>query len=221
MDTRAVIDYCAQFDLDPKLIGIRLSAGKQHTIYTYGERQVIKVPKHSLYMNLYGPFHYETIVRDLTILQDYVGDYVAQTAVLKSRTNDTDYVIMQERLFNATFLTGEQFELVKGDFLRIIEANRSIIQQHQVSIDFFGNIGFQRSIVASILRQKRWALMNNILIVPDKTMLRLKIADTNLSELRFHYHEEVGIVQWLVDSAVFQMTKWLIQDNFGVRLMSP
>ena len=218
MDRHDAFQYLSNFDLDRGCLGEQISAGKQHQIYLYGDDQVAKIPRRSLYMKVYGPFHYETVVRDLNILNDFLGEFVVSTQVLRSKSNDSDYVILQQRIKDAQFITGINFSDVRDDFVRIVEANAQIILQQRVSLDFFGNIGFQRSLLASSLRRKDMALMNNLLVVRENSRLRIKIADTNLSELRLHFHHEVGVFQWLVNSIVFKITKFLIQDNFDVTL---
>lgn len=218
MDRHDAFQYLSNFDLDYGRLGERISAGKQHQIYQYGDDQVVKIPRRSLFMKVYGPFHYETVVRDLNILNDFLGEFVVPTQVLRSKSDDSDYVILQQHLKEAQFLTGINFPDVREDFIRVVQSNAQIILQHRVSLDFFGNIGFQRSLLASSLRRKDRALMNNLLVVRENSRLRIKIADTNLSELRLHFHHEVGLFQWLVDSMVFKITKFLIHDNFDVTL---
>lgn len=211
--------YLQDFDLDPLPLGKRIAGGRQHVIHLYNDSQVIKVPRRSLYMKVYGPFHHATIVRDLNILHDYMDEFVIPTTVLQSRRDADDYAILQPHLPNAEYLTGVNFPATQDDLHRIAQSNRAIIHKYRVSVDFFGNIGFQRSLFASLLRRKHMALMNNLLVVHDNGRPRIKIADTNLSELRFHYHPEVGLFQWLIDSLVFHTTRLLIHDNFGVVLL--
>lgn len=171
-----------------------------------------------MYMRMYGLFRYETIVRDLNILNEFLSEFIVPTYVLRSPINKGDYVILQQCLKDAQFLTGANFPEVHNDLVQIVNANTKIIQHHHLSVDFFGNVGFQRSLLASLLRRKQMALMNNLLVTMENGRLRIKIADTNLSELRFHYHDQVSLFQWLVDSLVFAATKFLIRDNFDVVL---
>lgn len=219
MEHHEVQDYLRDFDLDPVGLGKRISGGRQHVIHLYSDAQVIKVPRRSLYMKVYGPFHHATIVRDLDILRDHMSEFVVPSTVLQSRRERDDYAILQPHLTNAEYLNGKNFPATQDDLHRIAEGNRSIIHKHRVSVDFFGNIGFKRSMLATLLRRKDMALMNNLLVVQDNGRPRIKIADTNLSELRFHYHPEVGLFQWLIDSLVFQTTRLLIHDNFRVALL--
>ncbi len=211
--------YLQDFDVQPEQMGQRISAGRQHTIYRYGVDEVIKIPQRSLYMKVYGPFHHETIVRDLNILLEHLGEFIIPTRVLQSRTDPDDYVIVQQWLPQSEFLTGLNYPATGDDLQRITEGNRAIIQKYRVSVDFLGNIGFQQCLKASLMRQPQRACMNNLLVVPGAERPCIRIADTNLSELRFHYHAEVGLFQWVIDSALFQITRLLIHDNFGVELL--
>ncbi len=216
MKRKEVLAYLADFDLEVQRVGDVLLEGKQHAVYHYGDDQIIKVPKRSLYMKLYGAIDYDAVLRDVTLLQTHLSEFVVPTQVLQSRRNPDQYVILQAYLPDAIYITGDRFPAIREDFARIIAVNRHFIEQHRLSIDFFGNIGFRRSILASLLRRREMALLNNLLLVERDGRAHIKITDVNLSELRLWWNADVKLFHWIVDSAVFTITQLLIRDHFGI-----
>jgi hypothetical protein len=211
-----VLAYLADFDLAVERLGDVILEGKQHAVYRYGDDQIIKVPKRSLYMKLYGAIDYDAVLRDVTLLQTHLSEFIVPTQVLQSRRSPDQYVIVQTYLPDATFITGDRFPAIRDDFARIVAVNRQFIEQYRLSIDFFGNIGFQRSIIASLLRRRDLALLNNLLLVERAGRPYIKITDVNLSELRLWWRADVKLFHWIVDSAVFTITRLLIRDHFGI-----
>lgn len=216
MKREDVLAYLADFDLETRYVGEVLLEGKQHAVYRYGDDQIIKVPKRSLYMKLYGAIDYAAVLRDVRLLQTHLSEFVVPTQVLQSRRNADQYLILQTYLPDAVHITGEHIPAIRDDFARIVAVNRSFIEQHRLSIDFFGNIGFRRSIIASLLRRRDLALLNNLLLVERDGRLQIKITDVNLSELRLWWRADVRLFHWLVDWTVFSITRLLIRDHFGI-----
>jgi hypothetical protein len=207
--------YITHFDLKPDLIGEVVGKGKQHTIYRYGDKHILKIPRRSLYMRTYGALEYEILQRDLGILRTFAGAFVPQTEVLAADDGE-DYIVIQEWLRGAQFVNQANFAHVREQFLQIVEANRQIVAQHHLSLDYLGYLGFQRSIFASLLRRKSLALMTNLLVIQTDAGYGLRIVDINLSELRFARKGGITLFHWGMDVFSFRMADWLIADNFGV-----
>jgi hypothetical protein len=217
MNREQVKVYMRDFDLDPALLGDLISSGKQHRIFRYGPRHIIKTPRRSLYMKVYGAFDYETIKRDMDVLLRYMPQFCVETEVLRSALDVDDYVIKQVYLGESEFITGVNFPHIRDDFATLVQLNRQIIKDHRLSVDFFRNHGYLQSLRASVSRRKERALLNNLLVVPHDNAYRIQITDINLSELRWHRHKHVSLIQWMIDYTIFQSSRFLIRDLFGVK----
>lgn len=217
MEREDALDYIAHFDLDPALLGDVISAGRQHTIFRYGDTQVLKLPNKSLYMKIYGAFTYEIVHRDVELLRRYTPHYLPPTDVLHSNHDADDYVVVQQYFPDARFVTGKEFARVRDQFAEIAAANREIIEAHDLSIDFFGNQSFRTSLIAALTRRNEQALLNNIVMVEgDAGQPRLWIMDVNLSELRLGFRADDSLPRWLIDNAVFALTRWMMSRLFDV-----
>jgi hypothetical protein len=213
--------YAAGFDLDPADIGDLLAAGKQHDTFRYQDRWVIKVPQPSLYMQVYGVLRYQDILRDVQLLQEYLAPYTPETHVLRAKQGD-DYVIVQEYLQGATYITAPHMPALRDDFQRILAANRAMVGAHKLSIDFFGNKGLRQSIRAVLTGRRDQALINNLLRVatPDgpATAPPIKIVDVNLSGLAFPGAHAHHWFRWGIDRGLYHVSAWLLRALFDLRV---
>jgi hypothetical protein len=207
--------YVDTFDIDMPAIGRIIAAGRQHFVCAYQSNRVIKVPQNSLYMNIYGPSDYHAIERELDILNTFFAEFMPQTHVLGS-SRHKGYVIVQERLNDFEFITQTNFASIQEQFKRMVNINRHIVREHRASLDFFGNLGLQRTLRASLRRKPDGALMNNLVVVRQTGQPSIKIVDTNLSELALG--KDITPFRWAVDSLVFQTTRFLLRDNFRIHL---
>ncbi|HEX2908455.1 MAG TPA: hypothetical protein VHO69_16405 [Phototrophicaceae bacterium] len=208
-----VAEYLRHFDLNAEDVGEVVSEGTQHYTCRYRTDQVIKIPKDSIYMRTYRPLHQQALVRDLDILNARLQPYLLPTQI---HCSERGYVIIQDFLQGAENITTTNFEAVKADFQQIAKINREIVRDYGLSLDYFGSIGFRQTILASLLRDKRRALMTNLLAVQEEGRYTIKIVDVNLSELRFRYRGQVGLLHWLVDRTAFHLSRGFIRDHFGI-----
>lgn len=208
--------YLTAFDLDLDAVGTLIASGKQHDTYHYGADMVIKVPKHSVYMQVYGAFSHADIVKDLDLLHSYLPDFVPETRVLATPKHD-GYVIMQAYLADARYITHDNFPAVKGDIERIVSGNRAMIRDQNFSVDFFGNKGLRESTAAAILRQPHRALINNMMVVTQDGKPAVKIVDTNLSALHFPASVPGHWFRWVVDGGCFVLSRVLLRMLFEIR----
>jgi hypothetical protein len=209
--------YLAAYDLDHSAMGPLIASGKQHDTYHYGADKVIKVPKHSVYMQVYGAFSHADIVKDLDLLHAYLPEFVPETTVLATPQHD-GYVIIQAYLADARYITHENFPAVRDDIQRIVSGNRAMIRDHRFSVDFFGNKGLRESTTAVILRQPHRALINNMMVVTQHGEPAVMIVDTNLSALRFPAGVPGHWFRWMVDSGCFVLSRVLLQMLFDIGL---
>jgi hypothetical protein len=218
MDREDALAYIANFDLEPALLGAAIAAGRQHSVYLYGDTQVVKLPNQSLYMRLYGAIAPEAIERDVHILTTMLPKYVVPTQVLRSRTDPEAYVVLQEHLPHARFISGTEYHRVRDELEEIVLINHTIIEQHRLSIDFFSYQGFRQSMRAFFMRRKQEALLNNLLIVDVGDDAQIRITDVNLSELRVWLKGDVNLFHWIVDNGVFLLTRIMLRDLFNLRI---
>lgn len=212
---RAVRHYVADFNIDASAVGQLVAEGKQHFTYRYQDDKVIKIPKQSIYMTVYGRFSYQDIVDELAIVTKFLGDFAVTTQVLCAKSHP-GYIIMQDFLHEFEFITPTNFTRVENDLIRIIEANQKIIQTHGLSLDLLGNKGLQRSLAASIFRKKELALMNNLLVVQKDGAYTVRLVDLNLIQLG--RYKEVSLFRRLVDRSCFELSRYLLKDNFSLRI---
>jgi hypothetical protein len=219
MEREDALEYLQSFDLDPALLGEVISAGRQHTIFRYGADQVAKLPNRSLYMKIYGAFTYEIVHRDVELLRRYVPRYLPPTTVLHGNQDADDYVVLQHYYPHARFVNGAEFARVRDQFAEIARGNHQIIDQHDLSIDFFGNQSFRTSLIAAITGRKEDALLNNVVMIDDEHgQAHLLITDVNLSELKLGFRADDSFPRWLIDNAVFALTRWMIWRLFNVEV---
>lgn len=206
--------YLAQFNIDPGTLGDLAGQGTQHYIYAYPQDRIIKIPKKSLLVSAYGGLSAAAIKRDVDILKRYLPDYVVDTAVLYG--DNGSYVVIQDRLHNPEFITSVNFPLIRHDFERIVESDRRMIRDHCLTLDLLGNIGWWRCLAASLLRQKNRAFMNNLLLTRHNGQCAVKIVDINLIHPYRHCARGIGLLRSVIDMLYFQISRFLIRDNFGV-----
>ena len=207
-----ITNYLAQFDIDHSALGDVASEGTQHYICYYQANKVIKIPKNSLVITALGRIQSEDILRDLEILNQYLPEYVVNTRVLCA--DNGCYVMIQEVVQNSRFLTWANLPVVRDDFLRIIESNKQIVRDYCLTLDLLGNLGFWRCFTASLLRRKKLAAINNLLVVKHDGDWTIRIVDINLTQPHLRCARGVGALRLIVDSLYFQMARLLIKDNF-------
>lgn len=217
MEREDALEYIVHFDLDPALLGDVISAGRQHTIFRYGDTQVVKLPNRSLYMKIYGAFTYEIVHRDVELLRRYTPRYLPPTEVLHSSIDADDYVVVQQYYPHARFVSGGEISRIRDQVAEIAAANREMIDAHDLSIDFFGNQSFRTSLFAALTGHQEQALLNNIVMIDDDMgRPHLLITDVNLSELKLGFRADDSLPRWLIDNAVFALTRWMMWRLFGV-----
>jgi hypothetical protein len=141
-------------------------------------------------------------------------EYLVNTEVLCA--DNGCYVVIQDVLRDPEYITYGNFPLIKDDFEKIVEANRRIIHDHCLTLDLLGNIGSRRCMIASVLRRKQLAFMNNLLMVRQGDHYTLKVVDINLIPTHHRCNNGIGKLRAVVDSMYYQLSRFLIRDNFGI-----
>jgi hypothetical protein len=209
-----ITQYLAQFDIDSDALGEMVDEGTQHYIYSYRTGQVIKIPKNSLTVSAMGRMQAEDIMRDLEILKQYLPEYLVNTQVLCA--DNGCYVVTQQILKDTRPLTRANLSFVRDDFVHIVETNKRIVRDHCLTLDLLGSAGFWRCLSASVLRQRNRAASSNLFVVKRNGNWTIKIVDCNLTQPYMQCSKSVSALRLVVDSAYYQMVRYLIRDNFRV-----
>lgn len=216
MDNLYVQKYLQEFNINQKDVGAYLAEGGQHYVYHYKQNQVIKIPKQSFLMRLYGMYKLKTMIRTNQLVNEIFGEYTIKSEVIPSRDNKK-YLVTQEYLADGKIITHANFPSIKDQFMKLITYNRVALRHNKKCLDFISFFGFFKTLRATLTRNKKYAVMENILIVGTPENPKLKIIDFNLLEVRL-LNFKISPVHWLVDRFFYLATKGLIRDNFGVKL---
>jgi hypothetical protein len=212
-------EHLVQFDIDPDAVGKILAQGTQHDIYAYQHDKVLKIPKLSTMHSVLGKVDPSTILQHLEILKSYIPEYVMNTQVLT--TESGLYLILQELLSNASPFTYSRFPLVRDHIATIVDANRQIVQDHGLTLDFLGNSGYWGCVTAALSRRKTFAFSNNLLITQEANgRYRLCVVDINLGYtwLRTRGSTPLTFLHSVGDSVYYQVQRLLIWDIFGLAM---
>ena len=216
MNPNYINNYLKQFSqINPLDVGPYINEGGQHYVFRYQEDKVIKVPKRSILMRLYGLYKPADLKNSDTNLNEIFNGYFLDIQVLAS-DNRRHYVIIQKYLKNALPLTLKNFQNVKDQFLAIVKYNHELIKLHKQALDFISFRGFFSTLLGTILRQKYRAVMENLLVYSENGKPALKLVDANLLELKPRMTKRLNPLHWLVDQFFYWSSKILIIDNFGV-----
>lgn len=159
-------------------IGRLVSRGKQHLVYTYQDDWVIKVPRQTWFMQLYGLLTPETLQRDLFLLQQYFEPYLAATQILP---HEDTYCILQQRIQGRP-IRAKESPSVREQLRLIWSANAELKREHGLFLDVFGFLGITTSSASLLTGGLISPRMTNMLV--DESSNRILIVDTNLSTTR-------------------------------------
>ena len=216
MNPNYINNYLKQFSqINPLDVGPYINEGGQHYVFRYREDKVIKVPKRTILMRLYGLYKVADLENSDINLNEIFNGYFLDIQVLAS-DNRRHYLILQKYLNNAQPLKLKNFPEVKEQFLAIVKYNRELIKLHKQALDFISFRGFCSTILGTLLRQKHRAVMENLLVYSQNGKPTLKLVDANLLELKPRITKRLNPLHWFVDQFFYRSSKVLIKDNFGV-----
>ena len=69
---------------DPAQVGKRIAWGRSHSVYRYGETEIIKFPKLERWV---WPKLRERIERDISVCQKYFGEYLLDTRIVQDKVS--------------------------------------------------------------------------------------------------------------------------------------
>ena len=149
---------------DQSRIGKLISWTSEHSVYHYGEQEVIKFSRFEI---LFGKRIVGRIERDLRVTKEFLGPYVLETRTEQSPSG-TRVALIQP------FVRGEYLRRshmrdpgVAEQFADIAERHTRLIAAHYAAVDFLGQGGcFSRC-------------LSNIWVIDERD---LKIIDTMLAD---------------------------------------
>jgi hypothetical protein len=144
-------------------IGKKLAHGGDHTVYDYGENEVIKF---SLLFRLLGSGALEKAIRDVETCCRFFGDYMLETQVATS-LNSTQVAYIQPKIVGRPLAA---FDLrntnAMKQFREIVYAHRTMRRATDTEIDLVGAEGFVRGCLSNVFVTK-----NGMLRIIDATVM--------------------------------------------------
>ncbi len=188
--------------VDEELIGERVGAGLQHTVYEYGTREVIKIPH--WWMRLSTTLERKQL--ELNIAKDYFGDYLPITRIAPYRSS---YCYIQERIRGLTPLALSHIDKHKPDISRFLGQNKKLVLEKRLSADLLGG----RAYVHALSRHAHnLPILSANIVLDDKGISKLYLLDTDLlrtSPLHITLLREVGFA--IVSSIGYQLNKFTMR----------
>ncbi len=155
---------------DESKIGRRIAWGRSHSVYHYGETEVIRFPRAERWLAWLlrdGLSLRERFTRDISVCEQYLGNYVLTTRVVESSQGQiaTIQPYISGRYFSKNDL---QNEAIKAQFQDLIARYETMYAAGYL-VDLIGQGG--------VLRRR----LSNILVLGDNN---LKLFDAGLADMR-------------------------------------
>ncbi|MFZ2555245.1 MAG: hypothetical protein WAZ27_00245 [Minisyncoccia bacterium] len=155
---------------DPAKIGTRIAWGRSHSVYHYGDDEVIRFPRAERWLkfllgdelNLHERFR-----RDISVCEQYLGDYVLTTRVTESSKGEIATI---QPHIKGNYLSKEdlQNKAIGAQFQDLVTRYETMLAAGYV-VDLIGQGGvFQRR-------------LSNVLVLGDGS---LKLFDAGLADMR-------------------------------------
>ncbi len=123
---------------DPSKIGILISGRSQHTVYAYGESEVIKFDRFDYLM---GTVMSRIEEQDVAVLKKYFGDYLLDTRMVRS-PDGSRTALVQPRL-DGRFLCAKDFksDITRSDFRAMMASRAKFMADGYTDLDLLGSSG--------------------------------------------------------------------------------
>lgn len=202
------LDLVNQAGLDMALIGDQVAKGKQHRVFRYGDKQVIKMPRRSLFMRAYGGLKYSQVKSDLAYLKQDYGSYLPETEVYKAGRLG-GYVILQDYINSAQSVYADRAYLVAEQLRNMVSVAQKQAIEDSIYLDFFGYAGLIGSLKAMVPFTSHKAFLANIALKQNK----LYIVDINLLRVGRH-SKQYGLFHRLSDATTVLLSSLLLAYFF-------
>lgn len=124
---------------DPSRIGRRIAFLGEHTVYMYGEREVIKF---SRLTKLFGGGEIEYLRRDLEIGQKYFGEYMVPTRIA-TLSDGSKPALMQPFVRGRILKKSDLIDpRVRMQYREIVERHQRMVADGHSPIDLMSGMGF-------------------------------------------------------------------------------
>lgn len=141
---------------DPKKVGKRISWGRSHFIYHYGEREVIKFPTFDVLAwggNLRARYE-----RDYSVAKQYLGEYMLDTRIAQHPTKERIATIQPFVSGHYLSKTDLADPSIKRQFEDFMARHDAMVHAGYEQLDLIGQGG--------VLRRQ----LSNIMVTSDKTL---------------------------------------------------
>ena len=155
---------------DPAKIGTRIALGRSHSVYHYGDTEVIRFPRAERWLRtlLHDKLTlYDRFARDISVCKQYLGDYFLPTRIVQSATGELATV---QPYIRGHYLSKKdlQNEAIRAKFEDMVTRYETMLATGYL-VDLIGQGG--------VLRRR----LSNVLVLPDGS---LKLFDAGLADMR-------------------------------------
>lgn len=155
--------------VDEQQIGQYVGRGLQHTVYTYGANQVIKIPH--AWMRFVSS--YKAKKDELALTKKYLGAYMPDTDVMPFRNS---YCYIQKNMCGLPPLTLSHVQPHDKELVALLRENKKLMKERGLSADVLG----ARAYVDMLARHIRHKPVISANIVRDTSTNALYLLDTDL-----------------------------------------
>ncbi len=149
---------------DPEKVGERIAWGRSHTVYRYGESEVIRFPSLEKFL---GSKLQERIERDIALCEKYLGEYVLPTRM--AHDPESGRVATIQPYITGHYLSKDDMSdpEIKRQFVDFLALHERMIADGHSPVELIGEHGvFHRR-------------LSNIMVLPDK---KLRIFDAFIAD---------------------------------------
>ncbi|MBI5456917.1 hypothetical protein HY969_04230 [Candidatus Kaiserbacteria bacterium] len=152
---------------DPNKIGSRIAWGRSHSVYRYGENEVIKFPR---WQSVFGTLLFDRVVHDELICRNYFGDYCLDTRVVQA-PDGTHRAEIQPFVAGGHYLSKSDLAdpVIKQHFDAFTDRYKEFIDTGHSPLDLIGQGGVL------------WRCLSNVFVLENKD---LKIFDITIMDTK-------------------------------------
>jgi hypothetical protein len=208
-----------QFPIDATLVGNTLGQGMGHTVYAYGQEEVLKVPRLGHIKTERTPsLSAERRQETVAIIKAYFPDNALETKVITSPTTPT-YLMRQRRLGSFANITPGNAPTVQAQLDELLATNHRLLRERGMSLDFLGKEGMTQC-VRSHTSPSVEPAMSNLVIEATENGPKIVIADMSLLRLsKLNGQKTPNQGSWVVNGVTgvtFGINRRLIRRAFGI-----
>lgn len=149
---------------DPHKIGPRVAWGRSHSVYRYGENEVIKFPR---WQSIFGTRLFDRVLQDESICRHYFGDYCLNTRLVQA-PDRTHHAEIQPFVPGGHYLSKDDLAdpIIKRQFDELMDRYDAFINTGHSPVDLIGQGGVLRRCLSNV-----FVLENKNLRIFDVTIM--------------------------------------------------